>query len=67
MVYVQPRICPGEWDPETSVEFCDSNGSPNLNQTTGSSDSRQKEGTCRMVDFAALADNRVKLRIWIER
>ena len=42
MVYAQPRICPGEWDAQTPLEFWDTNGSPNLAQTTRSSDNQQK-------------------------
>ena len=35
------RICP-EWDAQTSVGFWDTDGSPNLDQTTRSRDSQQK-------------------------
>ena len=34
MVYAQPRICPGEWDTQSPLGFWDTNGSPNLDQTT---------------------------------
>ena len=29
MVYVQPSICPGEWEAQTPLGFGDTNGSPN--------------------------------------
>ena len=62
MVYAQPRICPGEWDAQTFLIFWDTNGSPNLNQATKPSDSRQKKRTCWIVDFAAPAVHIVKLK-----
>ena len=34
MVYVQPWICPGEWDAQTPQGFWNTNGLPNLRQTT---------------------------------
>ena len=34
MAYAQPNICPGEWDARTPLGFWDTNGSPNLGQTT---------------------------------
>ena len=43
MVYAQPRICPGEWDAQTSQGFWDINGSPNLGPTTRPSDCQQKQ------------------------
>ena len=39
MVYAQPRICLEEWDAQSSPGFWNTNGSPNLGQTT----SRQKK------------------------
>ena len=63
IVYAQHKICPREWDTRTPQGFWDSNGSPNLGQTIGPySDQHQKKRTCRIVDFAVLADNRVKLK-----
>ena len=34
IVYTQPRICPGEWNAQTSLGFWDTNGSHNFGQTT---------------------------------
>ena len=34
MVYVQPRICPGEWDAQTPQVFWDTNGSPTFDDWT---------------------------------
>ena len=42
MVYAQPRICPGEWYTQTPLGFSDTNGSPNLGQTTRPYDKQQK-------------------------
>ena len=30
MVYIQPRICPEEWDTLTPLGFWDTNGSTNM-------------------------------------
>ena len=66
MVYAQSRISPGEWDVQTSLGFWDTNGSPNLGQMRRPSDSQQKkkkrERTCWIVNFAVLADHRVKIK-----
>ena len=43
MVYAQSRICPGEKDAQISLRLWDTNGSPNLGQTTRQSDSQQKK------------------------
>ena len=46
------------------LEFWDKNWSPNLSQMTKPSDSQKKKKkrrTCRIVDFAVLADRKVKL------
>ena len=61
MVYAQPRICPGEWDAQTSLGFWERGGSPNPGKTTGPSDSQQKNRTCRKLDFDVTADHMVKL------
>ena len=45
MVYGQPGIRPEEWDAQPSLRFWDTNGSPNLGQTTRHSDSQQKKST----------------------
>ena len=53
MVYAQPRTLPGKRDAQTSLGFWDTNGSPNLGQTSRPSDSQQKRknllnsGLCR--------------------
>ena len=68
MLYVQPRICLGEWDAQTPMRFWDTNGSPNLGQTTGSYNQQQKKKkkkiTCKIVDFAVPTDHKMK---FIER
>ena len=49
----QSSIRPGKWKAQTSLGFCDTNGSPNLGQTTRPSDSQQqKKRTCRIVECA---------------
>ena len=69
MVYAQPRIRPWKWDAQNSLGFWETNGSSNLSQTSRSSDNQQekkkkeeRERTCRIVEFAVLADHRVKLK-----
>ena len=66
MVYAQPRICPGEGDAQTPLGFRDTNGSPNLGQTTRSYNNKKKEKekkrTCWIVNFAVPANHRVKLK-----
>ena len=54
MVYVQSRICPGEWDAQTPREFEDTNGSPKLDQTNRPHNNQKTNKTCRIVDFAVL-------------
>ena len=61
MVYAQLRIRPGKWDVQTSLEFWDTNGTPNLDQTTRSSDSQQNKGNWRIVNFSVPADHGVKV------
>ena len=34
MVYTQSSVCIGKWDAQTPLGFWDTNGSPNLGQTT---------------------------------
>ena len=43
IVYAQPRICPGEWEAPTPLGFWDTNGSPNLGQTTRPYDNQQQK------------------------
>ena len=64
MVYAQPSICPGEWDAQTPLGFWDTNGSPNLGQTTRPyNNERQKnKRISKNVDFAVPADHRMKLK-----
>ena len=63
MVYTQLRICSGKWDAQTLLGFWDTNGSPNLSQTTRPYDNQQqKKRTCRIVAFTGPADRRVKLK-----
>ena len=62
VVYAQRGIRPIEWDAESSLWFWDTNGSPNLGQTTRPNDSKQKKRTFRKVDFDVSEDTRVKLK-----
>ena len=69
MVYVQPSIYPGKWDAQNSLGFWDTNGSPNLGQTTRLYNHQQKKKKkekkkriCRIVNFAVPTDQRVKLK-----
>ena len=43
MVDAQSRICPGEWDSQAPLGFWDTNGSPNLGQTTRPNNNQQKK------------------------
>ena len=43
MVNTQPRICPGEWDPQSPLGFWDTNGSPNIGQITRHNNSQQRK------------------------
>ena len=40
----------------------DSNGSPNLSQNTRPYNNQQKKRTCKIVDFAVMANHRIKLK-----
>ena len=62
MVYAQPRICPGAWHSQSPLGLWDTNGSPDLGQTTRPYNNQQKERTSGIVDFAVPADNRVELK-----
>ena len=42
MVNAQPGICPRKWSAQTPLWFQDTNGSPNLGQTTRSNSNQQK-------------------------
>ena len=60
IVYEQTRICPGEWEVQTSLGFRDINRSLNFGQTTRLNDNQQKKESFRIVDNAVPADHRVK-------
>ena len=69
MVYTQPDISSGEWHTQTPLRFWRINGSLNLGQTTRPHNNQQqkrkkkkekKKRTCKIADFAVLADHRVK-------
>ena len=63
MVYAKSRIRRGEWDAQRSLGFWDTNGSPNLDQTTRpNNNNQQKKETCRIVDSAVSTDHRIKLK-----
>ena len=62
MEYVQPSICPGEWDTQTFMGLWHRNGSPNLSQTTKPYNNQQKQRTCKIVNFAVPADHRVNFK-----
>ena len=62
MVYGQPIICPREWHSQTPMWLWHSKGSPNLGQKTRPYINQQKKRTCKIVDFAVLADHRIKLK-----
>ena len=62
MAYAQSRTFPRKWDAQNSLGFWDTNGSPNLSQTTRFTDSQQKTRTCRIEDFAVPVDHLVKLK-----
>ena len=63
MVYAQPRTCPRKWYTQTPVGLWYTNGSPNLGPKTRSyNNQQQKKRICKIVDFAAPADHRIKLK-----
>ena len=61
MVYAQPSTCPRKRHTQTPVGLWYTNGSPNLRPKTRSNNNQQKE-LCKIVDFAVLADQRIKLK-----
>ena len=62
MVYAQPRTCPGKWHPQTPAGLWYTNGSPNRSPKTRPYNNQQKKKQiCKVVDFAVLADHRIKL------
>ena len=62
MVYVQPSTCPRKWHTQTPMGLWYTNGSPNLGQKTRPNNNQQKKKICKIVDFAVLADHRIKLK-----
>ena len=53
MIYAQPRICPREWYVQTTIGFWNTNGSPNLGQTTRSHHNRQKKGNLENCELCS--------------
>ena len=64
MVYAQPSTCLRKWHTQTPTGLWHTNGSPNLGQKTKPYNNQQKKKkkTCKIVDFAAPADHRIKLK-----
>ena len=63
MVYAQPSISPKEWHTQTPMGLRHTKGSPNLGQKTRPYSNKKKEKkTSKIVDLAALADHRIKLK-----
>ena len=62
MVYAQHSCCPREWNAKTPMGCWLTNGSSNLGKKTRPYDNQQKKRTCKIVDFAVLADLRIKLK-----
>ena len=65
MVYARPKICPRKWDAHISLRFWDTNGSLDLGQTIRSYNNQQqqqKNENLQIVEFAVLADHRVKFK-----
>ena len=60
MVYAQPSTCPRKWHTQTPMGLWYTNGSPNIGQKTRPYNNQQK--ICKIIDFAVLADNRIKLK-----
>ena len=62
----QPSICPGKWHAQTPMGLWRTNGSPNLGQKTRPYNQQKKKKKrkkiCKIVDFAVLADHRIKLK-----
>ena len=65
MVHAQPNSCPRKWHTETPMGLWYTNGSPNLGQKTrhyNNQQQKKKKKICKTVDFAVLADRRIKLK-----
>ena len=66
MVYAQPSSCPRKWHTSTPMGLRHTDGSPNLGQKTRPYNNQQKKKKkkriCKIVDFAVLANHRIKLK-----
>ena len=65
MVYAQPSACARKWHAKTLMRLWYTHGSPNIAEKTRPYNNQQKKQnkrTCKIVDFAALADHRIKLK-----
>ena len=62
MVYAKPSICLRKWQTWTPMGLWHRSRSLNLDQTTRTYYNQQKKRTCKIVDFAILADHRIKLK-----
>ena len=62
MIYAQPGICPKEWHTWTPLGLWHTNGSPDLGQKTRPYNNQQKKRNFKIVEFAVLADHRIKLK-----
>ena len=66
MVYAQPSTCLRKWHTQTPVGLWYTNRLPNLGQKTRPYNNQQqkkkkKKKICKIVDFAVLADHRIKM------
>ena len=64
MVYVQPRMCPGKWNPQTPIGLWHTNRTPNLGQKTRPDNDQEKKKkiNSKIVNFAVPTDHRIKLK-----
>ena len=67
IVYAQPSTCARKWLAQTPMRLWYTNGSPNLGQKTRPYNNQQqkkkkKKKISKIVDFAVLADHRIKLK-----
>ena len=54
--------CPRKWHTQTLMGRWHTNGSLNLSQKTKPYNNQQKNKICKIVDFAVLRDNKIKLK-----
>ena len=59
MMYKQPRVHHGKCDAHNSLEFLDTNRSPNPGQKTKPSAEYGKKRTCPLRDFVVPSDQRI--------